>query len=188
MQPPPCPEVIDVPRVRLFWIALVEPGAMARVIRQSIPLWASALLDHFGQVEGKRFGRIDRSFPWAFWSFGDAMTALPTWLFTLCLGLSVAGGAVALFRLVAADADAPSEVRRLLPSVVLVLAVIQMYSFAAALIGDGFVDLPRHSILGQLCGPPLFLGALLLFLREERAASSSLRQRRPEVALSRAES
>jgi hypothetical protein len=148
MQPPPCPEVGAVSRLRLIRLLIDDPGLAVRLARRALPLLRPLIVRHYGQVEGRSYAQAD---DWAsgIVSLSPLLEALPPAAFAALVALTLAGGAAGVAELVA-SARTPRDEDFLLPVLAVVLCVVEAYAFASSLVGAGFIDLARHSLIGQL--------------------------------------
>jgi hypothetical protein len=174
MQPPPCPEVADVPRTRLVRLFLHEPEIVFRMVRRAVPLLQPFVVRSFGQVEGGHYQQADLRVATGLPSAATWIEALPRAVFTVLLALTLGGVLAAAIDLPLAHARGAAGGALLLPALVLVAGTVEWYSFASALLGDGYIGLGRHSLLGQLAflvqlvAVPCELGRLV---RRRRAAA-----------------
>ena len=134
----PCPEVVEVPRLRIFSLIAMDPTVVVNMTStglQFIRPWISDL----GQVEGQIFGKVmDYVFSLSAWldKPGEQVTIAVFFLPILAL----LGGIVALF-------CKPSDrVRRFLLMEFMLISSLYMI-FYSALLGDGFADLSKHAHL-----------------------------------------
>lgn len=150
MQPPPCPEVESVPRWKLLRLALDDPWMVVRVARQAVPLLQPFVVRYYGHVEGGDYEQADLRIGNGLASIGEWPEALPAPVFGALLGLTILGAAVAFVELARSALAGGAAAGVLLPSFVVVLALTEVYCFATSWVGAGWVDLARHSIVGQL--------------------------------------
>ncbi|MEW6271646.1 MAG: hypothetical protein AB1689_20375, partial [Thermodesulfobacteriota bacterium] len=172
MQPPPCPEVGTVPRLRLVRLLIDDPGLALRLAARALPLLRPLIVRHYGQVEGESYAQADARWRAGIVSLSVLVEALPTAAFAALLALTVLAAARAVVRLTAA-AEGSHDDDLLLPLLVLALTVVEAYSFSSSLVGAGFIDLARHSLLGQLAFATLVPASLLLLRRASGGRQSA---------------
>jgi hypothetical protein len=149
MQPPPCPAVADVSRVRILRLLIDDPGLAVRLTARSLPLLQPLIVRYYGQVEGEDHAQADARWSRGAVSVSALIEALPVAIFAALLALTVLAAAVAAIMLAWPRMIASGD-HALLPLLVLVAGVVEVYAFASSLFGAGFIDLGRHAIVGQL--------------------------------------
>ena len=171
-----CRGVGHVSRFRVVPLLAQEPGALMRLVDGASRHAASWTHDGLGQVEGRRMGRIEH--------LGDpslrSLAALPrllgpdrhaVWMnamlvvFVLCLG-------TALIRpfLRAGPASQAALGASLCSAVVL-------YALASSVLGDGYVELTKHFLLGRIALVPALLMSVA-WAREAIVESTNVRSDR----------
>ncbi len=174
MQPPPCPQVADVSRLRILALLADDPLLGARLAARSLPLLQPLIVRYYGQVEGGDRAQADANWSRGVVSVSSLVEMLPLAAYAALVALTVLATAVAALllawpRAVAAGGDA------LLPLLVLVAGVVELYAFSSSLFGAGFIDLARHSIVGQLAFLVLVpAGAVLLGRTGRRLVTGQL--------------
>lgn len=162
MQPPPCPQVADVSRLRIVRLLADDPLLGARLAARSLPLLQPLIVRYYGQVEGGDRAQADARWTRGVVSVSSLVEALPLALYAALVALTVLATAVAAILLAWPGTIASSD-DALLPLLALVAGVVELYAFASSLVGAGFIDLGRHSIVGQLAFLVLVpAGAVLL--------------------------
>jgi hypothetical protein len=119
------------------------------VLAQALPRLQPIVVRDYGQVEGVPFGQADASGRWGVATMSSIVEALPTALFAVLVATTLLASGIAALDLLVRGPVSTSE-SRLLPLVVVLAGVLEVYGFAAALIGAGLPDLGRHALLGQL--------------------------------------
>lgn len=168
MQPPPCPEVESVPRWKLLRLAFDDPWMVVRITRQAVPLLQPLVVRYYGHVEGGDHQQADLRLGNGLASVGEWPEALPAGVFGALLGLTLLGAAVAFVELVWSTFEDGTAPDALLPCFVLVLALVEVYCFTTSWVGAGWVDLARHSIVGQLAFLCLVVAAPWQIVRSVR--------------------
>ncbi|HEY7904506.1 MAG TPA: hypothetical protein VIH36_13695 [Casimicrobiaceae bacterium] len=154
-----CPEALVLPRRALAALAFTEPATIVRAIVRGLPQLQDWQLGYLGTVEGRDFAGNSEvravAGPAAI-SLAPLVTALPPLVFWFALAASlallVASGAVTLHALLR---------RRPSPFalVIFALAATAWYAILTAILGDGYVEIPRHA---QLAAPCLYAMLLLI--------------------------
>jgi hypothetical protein len=163
VQNPPCPELLQMSRVRLAALAVREPVVMLRVFAGGISRARAYITRHFGLVAGETQGRLPAMHP----TWADALFPLPTIAFGVLLLVPFALGTLALVRKVPLG-HAPGFAWlacALLPAIVLVVVVL----------GDGYEDTGKHFHLGMtalLAFWTVTLGWLVVRMKRSVAATN----------------
>jgi hypothetical protein len=161
-----CPEALAMPRRALTALAFAEPATIARAVLRGLPQLQDWRLGYLGKVEGRDFAGSDAvravAGPAAM-SLAPAVTALPRPVFALVLGASLAlliasAGATLLASI--HQRPAPFAL------VICALTTTAWYAIVTSILGDGYVEVPRHA---QLVAPCLF--AMLLIVAGALVAS-----------------
>lgn len=155
MQPPPCPEVGAVSRLRILRLLLDDPALGLRLAARALPMLQPLIVRYYGQVEGLDLAQADARWTTGIMSVSSLIELLPAWLFGLLLGVTAIGGVAAAVIVLASrrsrePAITSDATTLLLPLLVVVTTTVEGYSFASSLLGAGFIDLARHSLTGQL--------------------------------------
>lgn len=134
---PPCPELLDMSRVRLVALAFLEPKVMLRVFAGGISRSRAWITRHFGLVAGETQGRLPAMHP----TWADALFQLPAVAFGVLLLSPFALGALALVRKAPLGHAAGFAwlACALLPTIVLAVVVL----------GDGYEDTGKHFHVGM---------------------------------------
>lgn len=147
MQPPPCPEVGDVPRWKIARLVLDDPALVGRLAARALPLLQPMIVRWYGQVEGGDLAQADDA--WWATSISRLVEALPTSVYAILVGLTLLAGLLGVVTIILPrHAGGPEEL--LLPALAAVAGAVEAYVFTTSLVGAGFIDLGRHSITGQL--------------------------------------
>jgi hypothetical protein len=162
MQPPPCPEVAAVPRLRLLRLLADDPGLALGIARRALPMLQPLIVRFYGQVEGGDLEQADSGRRPGVVSVSSAVEALPARAFAGLLALTLVAGVAGAAEIVRRGASAEALP---LPALVVVLVVVEAYAFASSLAGDGFVDLARHALPGQLALLVLAPASVILLAR-----------------------
>ncbi|NBC31524.1 MAG: hypothetical protein GVY13_02495 [Alphaproteobacteria bacterium] len=148
----PCPEVFDIPRLRIFALVAQDPETVVNLLRAGIMLQQPWFMPEVGQVAEASYARLPETIP----TLARAVARLPVSIYALLYVLPglAAIGSVLWLALRRRDREPV-----LFPTVVLLLAGQFYYVFLSVLFGDGYADLVKQSNL-------LFTtqGALLLTL------------------------
>lgn len=154
-----CPEALAMPRRALIALAFAEPATIARAVLRGLPQLQDWRLGYLGSVEGRDFAGSDLvravAGPAAA-SFAPAITALPmpAFAFLLCASLAlliVSAGAM----LRAAIRERPAAFALMIYA----LTASAWYAILTSILGDGYVEIPRHAQLVAPC-----LSAMLLII------------------------
>ncbi|MBY0277636.1 hypothetical protein K2Z84_20065 [Candidatus Binatia bacterium] len=183
MQPPPCPEVGTVSRARLVRLLLDDPALGFRLAARALPLLQRMIVRDYGQVEGDDLGQADAH--WWTASVSRLTEALPTWLYAGLLALTALATGAATVTIARAPADDAASGELLLPLAVAVAAAVEGYAFTSSLVGDGFIDLARHSLTGQLAFLVLVPAGALLLARTARGWRDRERRERRRARAAR---
>ena len=171
-----CPEALALPKRALALLAVTEPATVARAILRGLPQLQDWRLGYLGTVEGRDFagsGAVRAVAGPAASSLAPLVTALPPVAFAFGLATSLAllvTSAVASFLACLRRRPAPFEL------VVLALSATAWYAILTSILGDGYVEIPRHA---QLAAPSL---AALLLIVVAAALVWALRARRERAA------
>ena len=154
-----CPEALAMPRRALAAVALAEPMTIARAVLRGLPQVQDWRLGYLGSVEGRDFAGNEAvravAGPAAS-SLATMVTALPQRAFAWILG-----GSLALL-IASASATLRGSIRgRPAPFALLVYALTATawYAILTSILGDGYVEIPRHAQLAAPC-----LAAALLMI------------------------
>ncbi|MGH8714492.1 MAG: hypothetical protein ACREYB_10850 [Casimicrobiaceae bacterium] len=154
-----CPEALVLPPRALAALAFTEPATIVRAILRGLPQLQDWQLGYLGTVEGRDFAghREVRAMagPAAI-SLAPLVTALPPAVFWFALAASLAllaTSAVATAHALRRRRSAPFAL------VIFALAATAWYAILTAILGDGYVEIPRHAQLAAPC-----LGAMLLIV------------------------
>jgi hypothetical protein len=159
-----CPEALDLPRRALVALAFTEPATIVRAVLRGVPQLQDWRLGYLGSVEGRDFAgnAVLRAVagPGAI-SLASVVTPLPPPAFWFALAVSLAlfvvSGVVTLHALLQSR-PAPFAL------VVWSLGATAWYAILTAILGDGYVEIPRHAELAAPCMCAMLLivaGALL---------------------------
>ncbi|MGH8799438.1 MAG: hypothetical protein ACREX7_04280, partial [Casimicrobiaceae bacterium] len=154
-----CPEALVLPRRALVALAFAEPATIARAILRGLPQLQDWQLGYLGTVEGRDFagqGVVRAVAGPAAISVASVIAALPPPVFWFALAASLA--------LLAASAvvTVHAVLRRRPAAFALVVAALASsawYAILTAILGDGYVEVPRHA---QLAAPCLYAMLLLV--------------------------
>jgi hypothetical protein len=147
-----CPQVFAIDQRDLLRAALSDPAMSTRALIGGIAQMAPWIPGHLGVVEDQAFSGLPESVP--SWSrVVDALgaKALGAWLF----GLPMVALGLVLFRRSASQVAANV--------VVLAVSALPLCVLGAAVFGDGYADLARHTQLGiaALLAGTMMLGCLV---------------------------
>jgi hypothetical protein len=176
MQPPPCPQVADVSRLRILALLADDPLLGARLAARSLPLLQPLIVRYYGQVEGRDLAQADARWSRGVISVSSLIEALPVAIYGALVALTVLATAAAAIVLAWPGATAAGD-DALLPLLALVSGVVEVYAFASSLFGAGFIDLGRHSIVGQLAFLVLVPAGVVLLGRTARRLVTGLSNR-----------
>lgn len=177
-----CPEALTLPKGALAALLFAEPLTIARAVLRGLPQLQDWRLGYLGAVEGREFagGAAVRGVagPAAI-SLAPAVTALPPPVFWFALAASLAllatSGAVTLRPLLRGESIQAFGGRLGPPPFALVIFALgasAWYAILTSILGDGYVEIPRHA---ELAAPSL--SAMLLIVGGASLASA-LRPRR----------
>jgi len=167
MQPPPCPQIADVSRLRILTLLSDDPLLGVRLAARSLPLLQPLIVRYYGQVEGGDRAQADARWTRGVTSVSSLVEALPLAVYAALVVLTALATAVAALVLAWPRAIITGD-DALLPLLVLVAGVVELYAFASSLFGAGFIDLGRHSIVGQLAFLVLVPAGAVLLARTGR--------------------
>lgn len=159
-----CPGVMTLPRLQVVKLIAAEPMIAVRSLMKAAPLSQPALVQYLGIEENKVYGSLKDQNPIFGFSIGSTIERLPLAVY---LGLLLA----ALFALVVSlSAWMVATIRHGSPALEPVLGGalggIFAYAMLTSVFGDGLVEFPRHTHLGNVALYGLvFLGAVLLATR-----------------------
>jgi hypothetical protein len=173
-----CPEALAMPRRALAAVAFAEPSTIVRAVLRGLPQLQDWRLGYLGSVEDRDFAGSDAvrvvAGPAAI-SLAPAVTALPGKAFAWVLGASLAlliasAGATLLASI--RGSPAPFAL------VIYALTATAWYAILTSILGDGYVEIPRHA---QLAAPNL-AAALLIAAGALLAAMLTAGRRRADIA------
>jgi hypothetical protein len=159
-----CPEALAMPRRELAGLAFAEPGTIARAVLRGLPQLQDWRLGYLGSVAGRDFAggqEVHAVAGPAGPSLATVVTALPRQAFAWILG-----GSLALL-IASACATLPASIRgrpRSFALIVYALTATAWYAILTSILGDGYVEIPRHAQLAAPCLAATLLiaaGALL---------------------------
>jgi hypothetical protein len=173
-----CPEALAMPRRALAAVAFAEPSTIVRAVLRGLPQLQDWRLGYLGSVEDRDFAGSDAvrvvAGPAAI-SLAPAVTALSGKAFAWVLGASLAlliasAGATLLASI--RGSPAPFAL------VIYALTATAWYAILTSILGDGYVEIPRHA---QLAAPNL-AAALLIAAGALLAAMLTAGRRRADNA------
>jgi hypothetical protein len=154
-----CPEALAMPKRALAAVAFSEPVTIARAVLRGLPQLQDWRLGYLGSVEGRDFAGNEAvravAGPAAV-SLAPVVSALPRQAFAWILGASLAllvASAGATLRASIRGRPAP------LALVTYALMATAWYAILTSILGDGYVEIPRHA---QLAAPCLAAGFLIV--------------------------
>jgi hypothetical protein len=146
-----CPEALAMPRRALAAVAFTEPATVARATLRGLPQLQDWRLGYLGSVEGRDFAGNEAvravAGPAAI-SLATVVTALPRQAFVWILGASRA------LLIASASATLRASIRgRSAPFALLIYALTATawYAILTSILGDGYVEIPRHAQLAAPC-------------------------------------
>jgi hypothetical protein len=146
-----CPEALAMPRRTLAAVAFAEPSTIVRAVLRGLPQLQDWRLGYLGSVEDRDFAGSDAvraaAGPAAI-SLAPMVTAMPRQAFALMLGASLA------LLIASAGATLLASVRgRPAPFalVIYALTATAWYAILTSILGDGYVEIPRHAQLAAPC-------------------------------------
>ncbi|HEX4523667.1 MAG TPA: hypothetical protein VH704_09120 [Casimicrobiaceae bacterium] len=168
-----CPEALAMPRRALAAVAFAEPSTIARAVLRGLPQLQDWRLGYLGSVEGRDFAGSEAvravAGPAAI-SLAPRVTAMPRQAFALALGASLA------LLIASAGATLVASIRQRPAPIALViyaLTATAWYAILTSILGDGYVEIPRHAQLAAPCMAAALLiivGALLAPIAGPRRA------------------
>jgi hypothetical protein len=173
-----CPEALAMPRRALAAVVFAEPSTIVRAVLRGLPQLQDWRLGYLGSVEDRDFAGSDAvrvvAGPAAI-SLAPAVTALSGKAFAWVLGASLAlliasAGATLLASI--RGSPAPFAL------VIYALTATAWYAILTSILGDGYVEIPRHA---QLAAPNL-AAALLIAAGALLAAMLTAGRRRADNA------
>ena len=146
-----CPEALAMPRHALAALAFAEPATIARALLRGLPQLQDWRLGYLGSVEDRDFAGNEAvravAGPAAI-SLATIVTALPQRAFAWLLG-----GSLALL-IASAGATMRASLRRTPAPFALIayaLTATMWYAISTSILGDGYVEVPRHAQLAAPC-------------------------------------
>jgi hypothetical protein len=146
-----CPEALAMPRRALAAVAFAEPATIARAVLRGLPQVQDWRLGYLGSVEGRDFAGnegVRAVVGPAAISIATVVTALPpkafAWILGGSLALLIASGGAAL-RASIRRKPAP------LALLIYALTATAWYAILTSILGDGYVEVPRHAQLAAPC-------------------------------------
>jgi hypothetical protein len=146
-----CPEALAMPRRALAAVAFTEPATVARATLRGLPQLQDWRLGYLGSVEGRDFAGNEAvravAGPAAI-SLATVVTPLPRQAFVWILG-----GSLALL-VASTGATLRASIRgRSAPFALLIYALTATawYAILTSILGDGYVEIPRHAQLAAPC-------------------------------------
>jgi hypothetical protein len=159
-----CPEALAMPRPALAAVAFAEPSTIVRAVLRGLPQLQDWRLGYLGSVEDRDFAGSEAvravAGPAAI-SLAPLVTAMPRQAFALALGASLA------LLIASAGATLLASIRGRPAPFALVtyaLTATAWYAILTSILGDGYVEIPRHAQLAAPCLAAALLivaGALL---------------------------
>ena len=159
-----CPEALAMPRRALAAVAFSEPSTIVRAVLRGLPQLQDWRLGYLGSVEDRDFAGREAvravAGPAAI-GLAPMITALPRQAFALALGASLA------LLIASAGATLLASIRRRpapFALVIYALTATAWYAILTSILGDGYVEIPRHAQLAAPCLAATLLivaGALL---------------------------
>ena len=154
-----CPEALAMPKRALAGVAFSEPVTIARAVLRGLPQLQDWRLGYLGSVEGRDFAGNEAvravAGPAAV-SLAPVVSALPRQAFAWILGASLA------LLIASAGATLRASIRgRPAPFALITYALMATawYAILTSILGDGYVEIPRHA---QLAAPCLAAGFLIV--------------------------
>lgn len=146
-----CPEALVTPPRALAAIAFAEPATIARAVARGLPQVQDWRLGYLGSVEDRAFAGNDAvravAGPAAI-SLATIVTALPQQAFAWILGASLA------LLMASAGATLRASIRKTPASFALIIYALTAtvwYAISTSILGDGYVEIPRHAQLAAPC-------------------------------------
>ena len=162
-----CPEAFAMPRRTLAALAVSEPLTIVRAVLRGLPQLQDWRLGYLGSVEERDFAGADAVraiIGPAAWSLSSAVGRLPRPAFAFVLGASLA------LLIVSAGATLLASIRRQpapFAQVIYALTATAWYAILTSILGDGYVEIPRHAQLVAPC-----LSAMLIIVAGTLPASA----------------
>ncbi len=138
----PCrEEVLQVSLYQELGLFFMEPSLLTNLTVTAIPLTRPWLYHAEVGIPAEMYSGTNA----AWWSLALLVDSMPITSYRLAFFVSALGALLAVFVLVAPLRFPPILLR--VAGIQLVLAAIVVYSLAAAILGDGYFDLARHTFL-----------------------------------------
>ena len=170
-----CPEALALPKRALATLVLAEPVTIVRAMLRGLPQVQDWRLGYLGTVEGRDFAGHEAvravAGP-AATSFAPVVTALPPRVFWFALAFSVALFAISTAAMLRSLMRGRPGFFAVL---IYALGATAWYAILTAILGDGYVEIPRHA---ELAAPAL---AAMLPMVVLTLLVSALRSRRVAV-------
>ncbi len=154
-----CPEALAMPRRALAALAVAEPATIARAMLRGLPQLQDWRLAYLGSVEDRDFAGSETvravAGPAAI-SLATMVSAMPRQAFAWILGASLA------LLIASAGATLLASIRgRPAPFALIIYALTATawYAILTSILGDGYVEIPRHA---QLVAPCLAAALLIV--------------------------
>ncbi len=151
----PCPEVLQVSRVRILWLSIHDPQFFLTVTRQGLAQLRPWLLQDIGSIGDRNLGFANE----LVFSFSDWLNKIPQKIFNAIFLMPIV---IMIFGLIM---GLKNKTSRSCGFVVFSLLVVLSYVvFYSSLFGDGYADLAKHSHLyfSVLAGLVIFCLSFLI--------------------------
>jgi hypothetical protein len=137
------------------YVALMqyEPEFVLRLGSPVVDQSAAWIVDYVGQVAGGDFEVLPSLFPAPTWTIASLLRVLPRELYRTIVGWLLLSALLALIVLLYAVVRPTPQKLRDVALVQLLLVSIFVYVFMTAFLGDGFLELAKHTFLSK----PVFL-------------------------------
>jgi hypothetical protein len=136
----PCPEVRNVSRVRIIWLALHDPQFVINVTREGIKLLRGWLLSHVGSIGNVKLERASR----IVFSLSDWIDQIPD---TILKALFLAPFIIILWVIGWMRSCNLSNTIRCGAAIIVLLGLSTFYVFYSSLFGDGYCEFSKHTHL-----------------------------------------
>lgn len=153
----PCPEVLQVSRVRILWLTVNDPHFFITVTRQGLAQLRPWLLQDIGSVGDKNLGFANE----LIFTFSDWLNKVPQHFFNAIFLMPIMTMVLGLVT----GLKNKNKTSRSCGFIVFYLLVILSYViFYSSLFGDGYADLAKHSHLyfSVLAGLVIFCFSFLI--------------------------
>lgn len=149
MQPSPCPEIADIRLFNLLKLFLSDVNTLIEPFLNGLSLTRPFYYSRVGHIADGEYQQYPANTSLFTFSISALITLIPEALYIFFIG-SLLFIAVIIFTLSISFALCGRNISER-SSFGMLISLTLLYSYGSALFGDGYFDLDRHFILGQVC-------------------------------------